>query len=90
MPIREDFSAFRDVFREEAGVFLEKFRNAAVDGAQSVGEQLKESAIELLPESSVIAEKLRTAFQSGATIAGEQIAAAGARFAEALRAARPK
>ncbi|MFD0672350.1 hypothetical protein [Cohnella sp. GCM10027633] len=90
MPIREDLDAFKNVFNEEAGVFIEKLRNAAADGAQSISEQLKESAVELLPESAVIADKLRTAFQSGATIAGEQIAAAGARFAEALRAARPK
>lgn len=91
MSIKEDLTSVAKVAREEAAVFFEKFRLAAIGGAQTIGEQIRESAEELLPpSSSVVADRVKAAIQSGVTVAGEQVMAAGLEFVQALKAAGRK
>lgn len=91
MSIKEELSSAARTAREEAVIFFEKFRLAAIGGAQTIGEQIRESAEELLPPStSVVTDRVKAAIQSGATVAGEQVMAAGLEFLEALKAAGRK
>ncbi|MFC5530401.1 hypothetical protein [Cohnella yongneupensis] len=90
MSIKEDLAALSGLVREEAIIFAEKCRTAAIGGAQSISSNLRESAEELLPQSSIITDKLKAALQGGAAVASEQIMAAGLEFVQALKAAKTK
>lgn len=91
MSIKDEWSAVARTAREEAVVFFEKFRLAAIGGAQTIGEQIRDSAEELLPPStSVVTDRVKAAIQSGATVVGEQVMAAGLEFVEALKSASRK
>lgn len=88
MSIKDELSAFAKVAREEAVVFAEKFRQAAIGGAHSIHDQVREAADELLPQSaSVVTDRVKTALQSGAAAAGEQMMSAGLEFLQSLKAA---
>lgn len=88
MPSEENPSEFMDAVKLEFSAFADKAQKAAVSGAQALKENLRESADELLPETTLLIEKLKTALQSSAAVAGEQLMAAGTEFLQAIKNSR--
>lgn len=84
----ENVPSFMDLVKLEFSAFKEKAHKAAIGGAQALTENLRESADELLPETTVVIEKVKTALQSSATVAGQQLMAAGNEFLQAIKNAR--
>jgi len=83
-------ASFLDLVKFELSAFKDKAHKAAIGGAQVLTDNLRESADELLPETSVVIEKVKAAVQSGAAVAGQQLMAAGTEFLQAIREARQK
>ncbi len=88
MTSEENASSFLDIVKLELSALADKAHKAAVGGAQALTENLRESADDLLPETSVVIEKVKSALQSSASVAGQQLMAAGTEFLQAIRSAR--
>ncbi|MBO9598068.1 MAG: hypothetical protein J7559_09670, partial [Cohnella sp.] len=54
----ENVPSFLDLVKLELSAFKEKAHKAAIGGAQALTENLRESADELLPETSVVIERV--------------------------------
>lgn len=90
MPSKEDASSFLDIVKLELSALADRAHKAAIGSAQALSDNLRDTADELMPETSIVVDRVKSALQSSAVVAGEQLRTAGTEFLQAIRNARQR